>query len=62
MNNKVDAIFIAANWIDGKNEDVVRGLLSSIKKVKSKVDKVFIVGQTKVFDMDYLPDSSKGRC
>lgn len=59
MNNKVDAIFIAANWIDGKNEDVVRGLLSSIKKVKSKVDKVFIVGQTKVFDMDFFRIAQK---
>nr|WP_257721780.1 acyltransferase family protein [Raoultella ornithinolytica] len=59
MNNNVDAIFIAANWVDGKNENVALGVLNSIRKIKSKTDKVFVIGQTKVFDMDFFRIAQK---
>lgn len=55
--NKVDYIFISANWTDYKKSDISERLISTAQNIGK--NRVFIIGQTKVFNINFYRIAQK---
>lgn len=56
-NNKVDYVFISANWANYKKDDIAERLISISKDIGT--DRVFVIGQTKVFGVNFYRIAQK---
>ena len=59
VNNRVDTVIISASWVNGKNEELIKGINNAVRLAKQSADKVFVIGQTKTFDIDFYRIAQK---
>lgn len=57
VKNNIDYIFIAADWSAVKNQMFIDELIHTISSIKS--NKIYIIGQTKTFDIDFYKIAQK---
>lgn len=57
VNNKVDYILLSANWMVNQDRELGKKLTEVINKIGK--DKVFIIGQTKTFSIDFYKIAQK---
>jgi peptidoglycan/LPS O-acetylase OafA/YrhL len=56
-NNKVDYIFISANWLSSNDKQMYEKLASTINSLNTK--NIYIIGQTKTFSIDFYKIAQK---